>query len=254
MKIGGYSHFNGITFFCDVFKIKGSIKKKDIDYSIEWIIPPKWLRNLENKFIIGGLLTGYYQWKVLSKKMRLLFLFLIGLYFIEGIIDLSYIYDYISFYMGEFKIYLIVSTLLILIINFKKTLKTFRYHGAEHKAINCFEKHRYVDYHLIKQSSRFNKRCGSNIVSIFLILYTPIWFLEIDSLTVTVIIFLISVQIIRFLSTKNYKWNKYIQLLQWVTVLEPKDDELKVAVNTFNKLLKGYNIYKYESKNRIKSS
>ncbi len=96
MKVGGYSHFNGITFYCDIFKIKGSKSKKDTDinYDMEWTIPPKWIRRLGNKFILGGLLTMYYQWKVLDKKIKGLFLFLIGFYLLDEMIDLSFIYNY----------------------------------------------------------------------------------------------------------------------------------------------------------------
>ena len=234
MKIGGYSHFDGITFFCDVLKIKGRRKKnkKNISYDIEWIIPPRWLRKLENKFMLGGLLVAYYQWKVLDKKIRHLFLFLLGFYLMEEIVDLSAIDYYLNYLIDKLGIYIIVAAALIILLNYKKILKIFRYHGAEHKAINCYIQHGYVDPYLIKKASRFNIRCGSNISSIFLVLYAPLWFLNIDSLTIGFIIFLISLQIIRVLAKKNYKWNKYVQILQWITA--------------FNQVQKAHYIYQSE--------
>lgn len=251
MKIGGYSHFNGITFFCDVFKIKGSRKKKDISYDIEWIIPPRGLRKLENKFIVGGLLVAYYQWKVLDKKVKGLFSFLIGLYLIEEVVDLSFVDSYLEHFIDKFGIYFIIISLTIIVLNYKKILRVFRYHGAEHKAINCFIEHGRVDSYLIKNSSRFNKRCGSNIASIFLLLYIPIWFLNIDSLVVICIIFLIALQVTKFLATRSYWWDKYVQVLQWITTIEPGEDELNLAVSTFNKLQKAYYIYRVEANKRI---
>ncbi len=250
MKVGGYSHFNGITFYCDIFKIKGSKSKKDTDinYDIEWTIPPKWIRRLGNKFILGGLLTMYYQWKVLDKKIKGLFLFLIGFYLLDEMIDLSFIYNYTDYYIDKFRIYFIMLALIIVILNYKIIIKIFRYHGAEHKAINCFIEYGYVDSYLIKKSSRFNKRCGSNVASIFLLLYMPIWFLDIDSLIIPFIIFLMALQITKKLAIKDYKWDKYIQILQWVTALEPTQDELDVAVGTFNQLERAYCIYKSERK------
>jgi len=251
MKLGGYSHFNGITFFCDLFKIKGSENKKDINYNIEWILPPRWLRNLENKFIIGGTLVVYYQWKVLDRKMKNLFMFLIGIYLIGEIVDLSSIDRYLDYYIDKFFVYFIIIALIIATLNYKKILKIFRYHGAEHKAINCFVEHGYVNSYLIKKASRFNKRCGSNIASIFLLLYIPIWFLNIDSLILISIVFLIALQITRFLAVRSYWWDKYIQILQWITAIEPKEDELEVAVGTFNQLQKTYSIYKIEASKGI---
>lgn len=252
MKIGGYSHFNGITFFCDLFKIKGSKNNKGIDYDIEWIIPPKWIRKLENKFILGGLLTAYYQWKVLDKKIKSLFLVLVGIYLADEVVDFSFINMHLDHLIDKYGLYFIIAILIIVMLNYKKILQVFRYHGAEHKAINCFIEHGYVDSYLMKKASRFNKRCGSNIASIFLVLYIPIWILDIESLTVTFITFLLAIQITRFLATKNYKWDKYVQLLQWITTIEPKDEEIEVAVGTFNQLRTAYSIYKLECNKTIK--
>lgn len=252
MKIGGYSHFNGITFFCDVFKIKGSKKNNDIIYDIEWIVPPKWLRKLENKFILGGILVAYYQWKVLDKKMKSLFLFLIGFYLMDEIMDLTFIDKYLDYYGSKFGIYFIIIALIIVALNYKRILRVFRYHGAEHKAINCFVEHGYVDLYLMKKASRFNKRCGSNIASIFLLLYIPIWVLNVDSLTAIVIVFLIALQITKILAVKNFRWDKYIQILQWITALEPREEEIEVAIGTFNQLQRGYYIYQSEATKGIK--
>lgn len=246
MKIGGYSHFNGVTFFCDVFKIRGSRKKEGISYDIEWIIPPKWLRKLENKLILGGVLAAYYQWKVLGKGIKTLFLILVSFYIINGVVDLSFIDKYFNYYSNKFIFYFIIIAIIILALSYKMLLRIFRYHGAEHKAINCFIEHGYVDLHLIKKASRFNKRCGSNIASIFLLLHIPIWFLNINSLICTFIVFLIAIQITSVIATKNFSWGKYIQILQWVITLEPEEKELEVAVGTFNQLQKAYYIYQSE--------
>lgn len=247
MKIGGYSHFNGVTFFCDLLKIKGIRKKENIIYDIEWIVAPKWLRKLENKFILGGLLIAYYQWKVLGKGIKTLLLFLLSLYTLDWLVDLSFLDKYFDSYCNKFLFTFIIIAIIILILIHKVILRTLRYHGAEHKAINCFIEHGYVDLHLIKKASRFNKRCGSNIASIFILLYIPIWFLNIDSLILTFIVFLISVQITKLIISKDFSWYKHVQILQWFTVLEPKEKELEVAVGTFNQLQRAYYIYKLEA-------
>lgn len=253
MKIGGYSHSNGITFFCDVFKIKGSKGNQKIRYDIEWIVPPKWLRKLENKFILGGLLVVYYQWKVLDKKVRNLFLFLIGFYLLDEILDFSFMDYYFYEYFINYSLYWILLAVGLIGLNYKKISQTFRYHGAEHKAINCYLKYGYVDHYLIKTSSRFNKRCGSNIASIFLILYLPFWIFNIDSVTIIFIIFLAAIQLTKILSTKNYRWDKYLQVLQWITALEPREEELDIAVGAFNQLRTAYDIFKRESSKGVEN-
>ncbi len=246
MKIGGYSHFNGITFFSDKIKIKGIKYRNRINYDIEWILPPRWLRKLENKFILGGLLIAYYQWKVLDKKIRCIFLCLIAFYIAEGIIDLNFIDTYLAYYLDQYSAYLILGAIMMVGFNWKKILKTFKYHGAEHKVINCYMQHGWVDLYLAKNSSRFNKRCGSNIASIFLLLSTVLWLLHIDSLIILLILFLVSIQITRVLANKDYKWDRYLQILQWVTALEPKDEELEIAVSTFHQLQRSHHILQSE--------
>lgn len=252
MKIGGYSHLSGITFFSDLFKIKGSVKGGNVNYNMEWITPPKWLRKLENKFLLGGLLVLYYQWKVLDKKIKGLFFFLLGFYILDELVDLSTVDKYFDYYIEKFGIYVIIVTLLILVLNYKKISRLFRFHGAEHKAINCYVEHGYVDTYLIRKASRFNKRCGSNIASVFLLLYIPLWFLKIESIAIIAVAFLIAVQITRTLAMKDYKWDKYIQVLQWITALEPTEKEMEVAVGAFNNLQRAYFIYKTEKAKNIK--
>lgn len=244
MKIGGYSHFNGITFFCDNFKMKGSKKKGKIKYDIEWIIPPKFLRKLENKFIIGGLSTAYYQWKVLDRKIRMVLLFLIGVYFAEDMVDLSNVYNRVDYLIDQYLYHILIVIATMILLNYKKILQVFRYHGAEHKAINCYIEHGYVDPYLIKKASRFNIRCGSNITGIFLLLYLPLWLFNIESIGIIFLLFLTSIQIIKILDKKKYSWDKYVQLLQWITALEPKEEELDVAVGTFNQLQKAHHLYR----------
>ena len=244
MKIGGYSHFNGITFFCDNFKLKGTKKKGKIEYDIEWIIPPKFLRKLENKFILGGLSTAYYQWKVLDRKVRMVLLLLVGVYFAEDITDLSNVYYRVDQLMDPYFYYILAVIAMVLLLTYKKILQVFRYHGAEHKAINCYIEHGHVDPYLIKKASRFNIRCGSNITGIFLLLYLPLWFLNVESIGIIFLLFLTSIQIIKILDKKKYPWDKYVQLLQWITALEPREEELAIAVGTFNQLQKAHQLYR----------
>lgn len=244
MRIGGYSHLNGVTFFCDMIKIEGRKKDEQIKYNIQYIEPPKWLKDLENKFILGGLVTAYYQWKILGRKIKTLFLILTSIYIFDLVLDLNFIDDYFNHYTDKYIVPIIIVAILILIVNYKKIVQTFKYHGAEHKVINSYLSNGYVNFDLARKAHRFNIRCGSNIASIFILLYIPIVVLKINSIIAIFITFLIAIQIMNVLAFKNFKWEKYVQALQWITVLEPTEEQLKLAVSTFQQLQKEHNLYK----------
>lgn len=50
--------------------------------------------------------------------------------------------------------------------------RLYRYHGAEHKCINCIEKGRPLTVHNVMRSSRFHKRCGTSFI--FFVLFVSI--------------------------------------------------------------------------------
>lgn len=247
MRIGGYSHLNGVTFFCDIIKIRGIKKGQHINYDIEWIDPPGWLRKLEGRFILGSLVILYYQWKILGKKIRTLFIGLGLIYLLDLIFNLDFIDEYFNYYTSKYLWPIIIIGLLLVVLNFKKIIQTLRFHGAEHKVINCFIENGYVDLYSAKKASRFNKRCGSNIVSVFIILYIPILILDINSILLTLVIFLLAIQIVKFFISRDFAWEKHVQLLQWLTVQEPGEDQLRLAVNTFKHLQRAYYIYSLEA-------
>lgn len=63
---------------------------------------------------------------------------------------------------------------MLLISRMKDIQRTFMYHGAEHKCINCVENGKPLTVENVLESSRFHRRCGTSflflvmLVSIFL--------------------------------------------------------------------------------------
>ena len=61
----------------------------------------------------------------------------------------------------------------------KDVRTVFQYHGAEHKAVNCFDAGKKLTLSNVRASSRIHKRCGTNflflviLVSIFLYVFIP---------------------------------------------------------------------------------
>ena len=56
-------------------------------------------------------------------------------------------------------------------ISFMEDIKrTFMYHGAEHKTINCLEAGDDLTVENVKKHTRFHKRCGTSFVFIVMII------------------------------------------------------------------------------------
>ena len=59
----------------------------------------------------------------------------------------------------------------ILLISMMKDIKrTFMYHGAEHKCINCIENGMELNVENVMKSSRYHKRCGTSFIFMVMII------------------------------------------------------------------------------------
>ena len=62
----------------------------------------------------------------------------------------------------------------------------FKYHGAEHKAVNAYENLKLEEINLenVRKQSRFHKRCGGNFIVYFVILTMLSTLLPIENLII----------------------------------------------------------------------
>ena len=125
----------------------------------------------------------------------------------------------------------------------KDIRRTFEYHGAEHKCINCIETGKVLTVENVASSSRFHKRCGTSfllivmVISIifFVLIRTDIvWLRYVIRLLLLPVIAGISYEFIRLAGKSE---NKFINLLskpglwmQKITTKEPTDDMIEVAI------------------------
>lgn len=242
MKIGGFAHINGVTFFGDTFKVKTILKNNQRKLKINWILTPRWLKRLEKFKLFKFLSILHYQWMVFDIKMKCLILFTILFYSLEGILQIP---STLSTEVNKW--YFIIPSIFMVLLFGRKIARLLRYHGAEHKVINCYINHGIITEELVTSSSRFNKRCGTNLVSVFIILYSLMFLLEIDSLLITLLLFVMAIFINRrLIQLKNRKWDKYINFFQRITVWEPRCEEIQTAIIGFNKLYSAHRIYQQE--------
>lgn len=142
----------------------------------------------------------------------------------------------------------------------------FQYHGAEHKAIHCYEADKKLDVENVKPFSTIHPRCGTSFIMIVLFisivvfslvpalvkLFVPNLF-EIGILKQKLILFLprllfipiiagISYEILRL--NKAYSKNPLMkiinlpgQMLQKITTSEPDEAQIEVALKSLEKAL-----------------
>lgn len=133
---------------------------------------------------------------------------------------------------------------LVLISLMKDIKRTFMYHGAEHKCINCVENGKPLTVENVLESSRFHRRCGTSflflvmIVSIFLhfifVLVPSYWFRLFGRLLMVPVVSGISFEIIQWAGRTDSKFalmmSKPGMAMQKFTTKEPTADMAEVAI------------------------
>ena len=156
----------------------------------------------------------------------------------------------------------------IVAISFMKDVKIlFQYHGAEHKAIHCYERGKKLDIGNVSKFTTLHPRCGTSfllivfIISIFVFSLLPSLimayypsFLELNVWIRRGILFPVRILLIPIIAGISYEIlkisDKYQQnflfrlitlpglALQKITTKEPSKKQMEVAVFSLKKLLK----------------
>ena len=139
--------------------------------------------------------------------------------------------------VGLFVVYILA------VSQMKDIQRTFMYHGAEHKCINCIEHGMELNVENVKKSSKQHKRCGTSFL-FFVMLVSVIvcFFITAESQVLRVVIRLALLPVIAGISYEIIKLagsstNPVIELLskpgmalQNLTTKEPEDDMIEVAI------------------------
>lgn len=152
---------------------------------------------------------------------------------------------------GFFKLLLLL--LYIYFVSLTPIVKrVFQYHGAEHKVINAFENNKELTVENVQAQTRLHYRCGSSfilftvIVGVFVYMLVPtepLWLRVVDRLALIPVVLGISFEVLQFTNKlRNIPVLKYLGLpglwLQLLTTKEPTDDQVEVAILSFNELLR----------------
>lgn len=132
---------------------------------------------------------------------------------------------------------------MFLISRMKDIQRTFMYHGAEHKCINCIEHGLELNVENVRKSSRLHKRCGTSFLLIVMLISIVFFmFIQIDSKILRLVIRLLLIPVIagvsyEFIRLAGRYDNWFVNLLskpglwmQGLTTKEPDDDMIEVGI------------------------
>lgn len=152
--------------------------------------------------------------------------------------------SYIAISLIEGIIRIVIFLLYIILISRMKDIqRTFMYHGAEHKCINCIEHGLELNVENVLKSSRLHRRCGTSflflvmaISIIFFILIpiqNPMWKVVIRLLFIPVIAG-VSYEVLRLAGRSNNIIVRIVSApgmaLQKLTTNEPDAEQVEVAI------------------------
>lgn len=154
--------------------------------------------------------------------------------FVEGLVRLAIFFGYLA-----------------IVARMKDIQRTFMYHGAEHKCINCIEHGLELNVENVRISSREHKRCGTSFL--FIVMFISIIFIMVFSIPLFMVIHVntslwrivlrlallpiiagVSYEFIRLAGSSESRLvailSKPGMALQHMTTKEPDDSMIEVAI------------------------
>lgn len=121
--------------------------------------------------------------------------------------------------------------------------RTFMYHGAEHKCINCIEHGMELNVENVRKSSKLHKRCGTSFLLIVMLISILFFmFIRVDSKPLQLLLRLVLIPVIagvsfEFIRLAGMYDNWFMNILsqpglwmQRLTTKEPDDDMIEVGI------------------------
>ncbi len=148
----------------------------------------------------------------------------------------------IAFLEGVIRLAIFI--LYIALVSLTKDIKrTFMYHGAEHKCINCIEHGLELTVENVRKSSKEHKRCGTSFLLIVMLLSILFFmFIQVDSKVYRLLLRFLLIPVIAGVSYELIRMagrfdNWFVNLLskpglwmQALTTREPEDDMIEVGI------------------------
>lgn len=155
-----------------------------------------------------------------------------------------------SLFEGIFKILILVGYMAV-VSQMKDIKRTFRYHGAEHKTIFCYEAGLDLTVENVRKQGRFHPRCGTSflivmvLVGIFIGMIIPAGLPTIVRTLIKLLLLPVTMGIgYEFIKFAGKHENALTRILsapglwmQRITVLEPDDSMIECAIAAVNEVI-----------------
>ena len=164
-------------------------------------------------------------------------------YFISQFFQ-SFIQSHMLIALIEGAVRLCIFIAYVGLISFMEDIKrTYMYHGAEHKCINCIEHGLELNVENVRKSSKQHKRCGTSFLLIVMLISILFFMcIEVESAILKLVLRLLLIPVIagvsyEFIRLAGRYDNWFVNLLsvpglwmQKLTTKEPDDDMIEVAI------------------------
>lgn len=185
---------------------------------------------------------------IMGFVMVLSFILAIGIFMVLPVLLANFFRGYIesenimAILEGVIRIAIFVAYIK-LVSRMEDIKRTFMYHGAEHKCINCIEHGHALTVENVRQSSKEHKRCGTSfllIVMVISILFfmvvrvDGIWLRMLSRIVLIPVIAGVSYEILQLAGRSNSKFMDIVSRpgmwMQGLTTKEPDDKMIEVAI------------------------
>ncbi len=161
-----------------------------------------------------------------------------------------------------------IFVLYIWLVSLMKDIRrTFEYHGAEHKAVACYESGEDLTVENTKKHSRYHPRCGTNFIFIMLLLSIIVFsFVTWQNLYIRFVLKIILLPLIvgvgyEFIMIAGKSSNIITKffcapgiLMQRITTREPDEEQIEIAITALkNALPDEFGISKAEETNNTET-
>ncbi|MBT9133610.1 MAG: hypothetical protein DDT37_01272 [Firmicutes bacterium] len=137
-----------------------------------------------------------------------------------------------------------IFTIYIAAISYMPDMRRFfQYHGAEHKAINCYEAGHALTIENVRRASRFHTRCGTSFLLVVMLTsvvvfaffgWPNVWVRIITRLLLLPLVAGLAYEVIKFSARGKGTWQRVLtapgMVLQRATTREPDDSQIEVAI------------------------
>lgn len=227
----------------------------DINYSAQFFeddsnIEPsrleRWIENHVSSDKLEKLLMGIAM--VIGTLLPIA-LFLVAPTLIVGILPKDAPYFVRSLLEGLVRIVLFL-IFMWSVSHMKDIERTFRYHGAEHKTIFCYEAGLPLTVENVRNMPRFHPRCGTSFMIVMMIIPILIFaFVQMDNVWLRMALRLLLLPVVVGIAYECSRWSGrhdgwISRLIRWpglqmqrLTVFEPDDRMIEVAIHAMQQVI-----------------